>query len=337
MGAAFAKDEDDEFADLGAKVTGATPSVAASRHIPNEASRHCPNERSGLSELSTAPPSAQHLELPVLEPEGTMTTEDFTMSPREASQSSLLCAPRCEVAPAVAQALVDAVDQASKNELPRWGSADSFRLLCSGIGSEAEVKKEQCPFQLCKDPSGYGHCPSGLGSRWAMTEEVVVCEEMEDSSSWRVSRSLTPRRRLPRMPSKTSSAHPVDCAATAAMGSRDVSPRLGSKDGSPRLGNRDVSPRQRPRFAGQSNGYVQPMALTHEPVQSHRGMRNHQEHKEAALQMHLAAVSIHERAEEAAWAVARAERRRKNLEAENMEAGGGPSRGRKVGLTSRLF
>mmetsp|Transcript_123040 Transcript_123040/g.244907 ORF Transcript_123040/g.244907 Transcript_123040/m.244907 type:complete len:271 (-) Transcript_123040:29-841(-) len=270
MGAALAKDEDDEFADLGAKVTGASPSVAASRTWLQE--------RSGISELSTAAPSNLHLELPVLEPEATMTTEEYAVSPREANQSALLCAPNCEAAQALAEAVVQEV-QASTEELPRWGSADSFRLLCSGIADETEVTKDRCPFQVCH--------PSGCGNRWEMSEEVVECEEMEGSLAWHVPRGLTPRQRL----------------ALDAV----------------------------PRSSGNGNGYVQPMALTHEPLQSNRGIKNHQENKEVAAQMRLAAVTNHQRAEEAAWAAARKSRRA------NTEAGGASPRRQKAGWVTCLF
>mmetsp|Transcript_76046 Transcript_76046/g.150371 ORF Transcript_76046/g.150371 Transcript_76046/m.150371 type:complete len:224 (+) Transcript_76046:135-806(+) len=122
MGAAFAKDDDDEFADLGAKVTGATRSVQVFRALPQELS--------SISELSTAP-STQQLELPVLKlPKLTMTSGYSAKSPPV---------------------------KASKNEFRCCGPADSFHLLCADFGEEKDFAKKQCPFQLCGNPSGFGN------------------------------------------------------------------------------------------------------------------------------------------------------------------------------------
>lgn len=125
-GTACAKDDDDDqFTDLGAKVTGPTLSVAASRAWPQE--------RTGTSELSTAP-SVQQLEKPVLE--------------------RIAQATNCEPTQALAEAALESV----KNDLACWGSADSCRLRCSSIGEDTEMTKElcRCLFQLCTDRSGSG-------------------------------------------------------------------------------------------------------------------------------------------------------------------------------------
>jgi len=262
MGTAFAKDGDDQLADLGAKVTAATPSVAVFRTWPQD--------RSGTSESSTAPPS-QQLELPMLEPEITTSTEGNAMSPRVANYSAFICATDCEAAHALAEATVET----GKDEHPCWGSADCFSLLCSGSGEETEITKEQCLFQFCRDPSG-------SGIRWTVPQEVVECDDIEGSLALGVPQSLTPRERL----------------------ALDIVPQS----------------------SGNGRGHVQQMTLTNKSLESNRGIKN-QQHKKAASQMHLAAVSNHQRAEIEAWAASRVERSRANSKASGGDSSPSPPNG----------